>query len=118
MALNTEGFGYLRTFVQDALTAGNSVRVPLNEDDIDRIGFINVLDVVNNSSEIIDVYLDGNTNKSIRVLGGTSKQLNGTRFQSLVLKNISGTDTEDGEILVAVQKAFDRAEEFEIKKLI
>ncbi|MBU0959708.1 MAG: hypothetical protein KKB31_07215 [Nanoarchaeota archaeon] len=117
MERNNQGYGYLRSFALGIIVAGAESRVDISQDDINRIDYLNAFIVTNNSDEVIDILLDGSSQKSIRVLSKNAVTMAGTKYRGMVIKNTSGTDTSAGEILVTIQKEFGRLEEFEQEKI-
>jgi hypothetical protein len=101
----TKYYGHLKTYRLGAISASSKAVVDISEDDIEKFKYFNVVDITNNSTEDIAVYLDDNTDREIRVLDGTSKAMTGTFFQRLTIENLdSANGIDSGEIIVTVQK--------------
>ena len=116
--LHQKGFGFLKSYSIASIGAGATSKVSISDTDLDFIQFFNVIDITNNSTVDIDVYLDGNTARTLRVIAGTTKSMNGTRFREIVVYNRSGaTATGDNNVNITVQKELGRREEIEIKSI-
>lgn len=112
--LNTRGFGYLFTVKVPALNAGVSQKIGLSGEIKESLGFVNSLYILNESAEDFEFYLDYDTTKMIKVKAGQSVALNGTRFQELIQKNVSATNSSADEVTVTVQKSIQDLERLEI----
>jgi len=115
--VNTKGYGFFEAVKLGVLTAQATSTVNLSSSIKEHLGFVNVLDVTNTSTEDVEFYLDNNNSNPFVVLAGTSKSMNGTRFSSLQVKNNHATnDTANEEVIVAVQKDVFLRDELELKR--
>jgi len=109
-------WGWLKTYSMAAIAADSTAEVQISENDKQDAGFFNVMDINNNAAEDIVVWVNGDSNRAIHVNNGTSKQLNGTRFTQLVVKNKDGTNATDaGEVLITIQKELGNREFLELQ---
>jgi len=121
MANKTEilrGIGFLKSYSIPEIPISGSYDIPIAETDKDLATFFNVLDIINDDVVNIDVYLDGNSNRSLRILQGIDKTMTGSRFRSLRIINLSAAAVvTTGKVFVTIQKEIGRKEEQELKTL-
>jgi len=113
--VNKNGFGFFRTYELGIIASLGFKRVDIAENDKSFMGFFNVVDISNYSSEHIEVWIDGNEDRKLLVRSGTGKSMNDTRFRELVVKNVDAVNaTSDKEIVVSIQKYIGKREEMEL----
>jgi hypothetical protein len=109
------GIGFLKGYSIPEIAISGTYRVPISDFDIDLCIFFNTLDIVNDDAVNIDVYLDGNSARCLRVIQGQNKSMNGTRYRDLVVKNLSAASVVTAnKIFVTIQKELGIREQQEL----
>jgi len=116
--IDKRGLGFYQSYSIGAIAASANLYVPIAQTDIDRMTYFNAVDIVNKDVVDIDVYLDGDSARAIRVPAANNVALNESRFRSLLVVNRSGTTgVTANAIVISIQKYLDRRGELEARGL-